>query len=163
VQSRLLRIRECVEIERFVPPARGWAGRPPRERTALARAFAAKAVLGLSQTVDLVERLNADARLRRWCGFDLRRGTLCESLLSRAFAELARQGRPARVLEALIREPLGDALIGHLSRDSTAVEVRETPVKVEPAAAPAPRRRGRPKRGEVVAPNSRASSVKPTA
>ena len=59
--SRLLRIWECVEIERFVPSTRGLVGRPPRERVALARAFVAKAVLGLSETSALVERLNADA------------------------------------------------------------------------------------------------------
>lgn len=59
--KQLLRIWEQVEIERFVPSSRGLVGRPPRERAALARAFVAKAVLGLTQTSDLVERLNADA------------------------------------------------------------------------------------------------------
>lgn len=121
--SRLLRIWECVEIERFVPSTRGLVGRPPRERAALARAFVAKAVLGLSETSALVERLNADALLRRLCGFDLRRrGALRECLFSRAFAEFAQQGLPARVHEALVRHQLGDALIGHLSRDATAIE-----------------------------------------
>lgn len=148
--SRLLRIWECVEIERFVPSTRGLVGRPPRERVALARAFVAKAVLGLSETSALVERLNADVLLRRLCGFDLRwGGALRECLFSRAFAEFAQQGLPAHVHEALVRSQLGDALIGHVSRDSTAIEAREKPVKAEPTPAAAPRKRGRPRKGEV--------------
>lgn len=47
--EQLLRIWEMVQIERFVPVGRGWVGRPARERTALARAFVAKAVLGLQR------------------------------------------------------------------------------------------------------------------
>lgn len=62
--SHLLRIWKCVGIERFVPSTRGLVGRPPRERVALVRAFVAKAVLGLSETSALVERLNANARAR---------------------------------------------------------------------------------------------------
>ncbi|EQD42139.1 IS4 family transposase, partial [mine drainage metagenome] len=69
----LLRIWEMVQIERFVPVGRGWVGRPARERTALARAFVAKAVLGLPTTVALMERLRVDGCLRRLCGFDGRR------------------------------------------------------------------------------------------
>lgn len=158
VMEQLLRIWEQVEIERFVPSSRGLVGRPPIERAALARAFVAKAVLGLTQTSDLVERLNADALLRRLCGFDLRRKTpLNESLFSRAFAEFAEQGLAARVHEALIRRELGDALIGHVSRDATAVEARERPVKpvlspvegVQAAPPPPARKRGRPRKGEV--------------
>ena len=48
MMQRLLRIWEYVEIERWVPPARGYVGRPPLGRMALARAFVAKAVLGLT-------------------------------------------------------------------------------------------------------------------
>jgi len=92
VMVRLVRIWEFVEVERFVWSSRGCVGRPPRDRVALARAFVAKAVFGMSQTSDLVERLSADAVLRRLCGFDLRRkGVLGEHLFSRAFAEFAKQ------------------------------------------------------------------------
>lgn len=153
--ARLLRIWECVEIERFVPSTRGWVGRPRRERAALARAFVAKAVLGLSETSALVERLNADVLLRQLCGFDLRRrGALRECLFSRAFAEFAQQGLPTHVHEALVRSQLGDALIGHVSRDSTAIAVREKPAKAEPTPAAVPRKNGRPRKGEVRPPRT---------
>lgn len=153
VMERLLRIWELVQIERFVPSSRGQVGRPPRDRAALARAFVAKWVLGLTQTSDLVERLNADAVLRRLCGFDLRRrDVLREHLFSRAFAEFAQQGLPERVHEALIKQQLGDSVVGHISRDATAIQAREKPAKVEAEPAPAPRKRGRPRKGEVCAP-----------
>jgi hypothetical protein len=147
--ERLLRIWEMVEIERFVPDSCGY-GRPPRERVALARAFVAKAVLGLSQTIDLIERLQVDVRLRRLCGFDPRsKRPLNESLFSRAFAEFALSQLPSRVHEALVRTQLGQTLVGHLSLDATAIEVREKPLKVDAAPAPPPRKRGRPRKGEV--------------
>lgn len=150
--ERLLRVWEMIEIERYVPATRGLVGRPPIDRAALARAFVAKVMLGFSQTSDLVERLNADSLLRRLCGFDLRRrNPLNESLFSRAFGEFARQGLAERAHEALIRRELGDALIGHISRDATAIEARERPVraKSEPTPPAPPRKRGRPCKGEV--------------
>lgn len=150
----LLRIWEWVEIERWVPSTRGQVGRPRRDRMAVARAFVAKAVLGMTQTSDLVERLNADGVLRRLCGFDQRhRGALNESLFSRAFAEFAEQGLPTRVHAALIQTQLGDTLIGHVSRDATAIEARERPVK-KSEPAPVPRKRGRPRKGEVREPKT---------
>jgi hypothetical protein len=148
--SRLIRIWEWIEIERYVPSTRGWVGRPRRDRAALARAFVAKAVMGFTETAALVERLNADALLRRLCGFDLRRrGVLRECLFSRAFAEFSAQDLPTRVHEALVKAQLGDALVGHLSRDSTAIEVRERPLVKTPAEPTPPRKRGRPAKGEV--------------
>jgi hypothetical protein len=148
--ERLLRIWEWIEIERFVPSTRGYVGRPAKDRAALARAFVAKAVFGLTETSALVERLNADGLLRRLCGFDIRQRTrLSESLFSRAFSEFSAQGLPQRVHEALIHNQLKDVLVEHLSRDSTAIATRERPVKKEPVAAAPARRRGRPCQGEV--------------
>jgi hypothetical protein len=161
--ERLLRIWEMIEIERFVPSSRGWVGRPWRDRAALARAFVAKAVLGLSQTIDLIERLQVDRCLRRLCGFDLRsQRPLHESLFSRAFKEFAESELPSRVHEALVRAQLGDALVCHLSLDATAIEVRERPRKVDPAPAPMPRQRGRPRKGKCANhPRPHASSGRP--
>jgi hypothetical protein len=54
---------------------------------------------------------------------------------------------PGRLHEALIKRSYEDRLVGHLSRDSTAIEAREKPVKTA-APAPSKRKRGRPKKGE---------------
>ena len=59
------------------------------KRQALACAFLAKAVLDLKTTRALIERLQADNKLRRLCGFDLRFALPSESTFSRAFEELS--------------------------------------------------------------------------
>jgi len=138
----------------------GLPGRPPSDRHALARAFVAKAVLNLTTTAALIERLAADGVLRRLCGWEGRRAVPSESTFSRAFAEFAASGLPARIHEALIQKTHKDRLVGHISRDATAIEARERPVKRSssaplkvppPPPAAARRKRGRPKKGEAIA------------
>lgn len=172
--ERVIHTLEWVRIEEFVSAAWCGTGRPPHERSWLANAFVAKAVLGLTTTVGLIERLTVDRALRRICGFALCRKLPSEATFSRAFDEFARGRLAERVHEALIKAHLGEALIGHLSRDATAIEARErpaqrrraapTPAPVAQAAliteptpsAPTPaepaKKRGRPRRGEVRAP-----------
>lgn len=148
--EQLLRIWEMVQIERFVPAGRGGVGRPARERTALARAFVAKAVLGLPTTVALIERLHVDGCLRRLCGFDVRRKLPGAWLFSRAFAALAAQDVAGAAHAALITTHLGDQLIGHIARDATEIQAREKPAKPQPpVAAPPAHPRGRPRKGEI--------------
>lgn len=162
--ERLVTVLDVARIEAFVQMWPGLPGRPPADRHALARAFVAKAVLNLPTTLALIERLAADAVLRRLCGWESRRGLPSESTFSRAFAEFAASSLPARVHEALIRKTHKDRLVGHISRDATAIEARERPVKrsrcascgsaalkTQPAPATAPRKRGRPKKGEAAA------------
>lgn len=151
--EKVIRVLEFVEIERFLPPSRGFAGRPPKDRVALARAFVAKAVLDLPTTEGLIERLQIDRALRRICGFERVKAVPDASRFSRAFAEFSALNLPARVHESLIRSQLGDQLVGHIARDATEIEAREKPApKAEPAPAaepPAPKKRGRPRKGEV--------------
>lgn len=74
--------------------ATSWCGvgRPPHVRAWLASAFVAKAVLGLTTTKGLIERLAVDRALRRICGFLMCRKLPSEATFSRAFDEFA-QGR----------------------------------------------------------------------
>jgi len=150
---RLVVVLEVARVEDFVQMWTGLPGRPLEDRYALARAFVAKAVFKLPTTVALIERLAADARLRRLCGWESVRQVPSESTFSRAFAEFANTGLPIRVHEALIKRTLKDHLVGHIARDSTAIEAREKPAPAKPAApiATPKRKRGRPKKGEVVA------------
>jgi Transposase DDE domain/Transposase domain (DUF772) len=149
--ERLAIVLDVARIEAFVRMWPGLPGRPLADRHALARAFVAKAVFNLPTTLALIERLAADAVLRRLCGFEGRRAVPSESTFSRAFAEFAESGLPARVHEALIRKTHKDRLVGHISRDATAIEAREKPMKAPQAPAAVPRKRGRPKKGEAVA------------
>jgi hypothetical protein len=62
--EKLIHTLEWARIEEFVPAWQG-IGRPPKDRCALANGFVAKAVLGLTTTAALIERLTVDRALRR--------------------------------------------------------------------------------------------------
>ena len=151
--EKVVHILEWVRIEEFTTSSWCGAGRPPHERAWLANAFVAKAVLELTTTVGLIERLVIDRALRRICGFPLCKKLPSEATFSRAFDEFANARLAERVHEALIKEYLGSELIGHISRDATAIEVRERPLRTKAAqTTPIPKKRGRPRRGEVRTP-----------
>ena len=61
-----------------------------------------------------------DRALKRICGFFVWKRLPDESTFSRAFAEFAADGLAERAHATLIRETLGNQLICHISRDSTA-------------------------------------------
>jgi Transposase DDE domain/Transposase domain (DUF772) len=149
--ERLVTVLDVARIEAFVQMWPGLPGRPASDRHALSRAFVAKAVFGLPQTKLLIDRLKADNVLRRLCGWETVRQVPSESTFSRAFAGFAASQLPARVHEALIKKTHADRLVGHISRDATAIEAREKPVSAEAPGPVKPRRkRGRPRKGEVV-------------
>ena len=147
-QQQLVQTLEVIRIEHLIPRYCRMPGRPPKDRAAMARAFVAKAVYDLPTTRMLLDRLDTDVVLRRVCGWERRGEVPSESVFSRAFAEFAATQLPQRVHEALIRETHHDRLVGHLSRDSTAIEAREKPATKEKAPPPPKRKRGRPKKGE---------------
>lgn len=153
----LITVVDMTRLEAFVPHWHGLPGRPPAERAALARAFVAKAVLNLPTTRMLIERVEADTTLRRLCGWSRPSEVPSEATFSRAFAEFAESELPSRVHEVLIRQIHTDRLVGHIARDATAIEGHEKPQRgaeePEPSAPkPAPRKRGRPRKGEEPAP-----------
>jgi hypothetical protein len=119
---------DMIEVEKFILYQSPFAvGRPPVNRDAMARAFVAKAVLNISTTVGLIDRLKSDSVLRRICGFD---GKIpSEGKFSNAFAEFANQGLAQIMHEALVRETYREKIVGHVSRDSTAINAREKPAK----------------------------------
>jgi hypothetical protein len=112
----------------------GWVGRPARYREAIGRALIAKAVLGMTLTRQLIQRLRNDEQLRKLCGWNKASQVPSESKFSRVFAEFAHMQLPQFVHEALIKETQKDRLIGHISRDSTAIEARERIAEPGPPA-----------------------------
>jgi len=149
--KRVIVVLDMARMEAFVTVWSGLPGRPPADRQALARAFVAKAVLGLPHTNQLIDRLIADKTLRRLCGWETRGQIPSESTFSRAFAEFATSALPARVHEALIKTTHAERLVGHISRDSTAIEARERPAPKPVQAAPQ-RKRGRRRKDEAPPP-----------
>ena len=152
--KRLVATLEMIPLARFVPSSRGWIGRPSKDRLAIASAFVAKAVYGFALTRQLLVALASDAQLRRICGWNEPWQVPHESTFSRAFDEFARMELPQFVHETLIRETQKDRLIGHIARDSTAIEARErfpeTPAQAaekqaEKTAPCSPRKKGAPR------------------
>jgi len=148
-EKRLVKILELVQIEKHVPKsmARQWLGRPIKEREAIARSFVAKAVYRYQHTSSLIHELRTTPNLRVVCGFAKRRDVPSESTFSRAFTEFAQNGMGTAVHDALVKEHLSTELIGHVSRDSTAIQGRERPAK-KVKQAMTPRKKGRPAKGE---------------
>jgi len=72
-----------------------------------------------------------------------------EATFPRAFAEFAEMGLGDRVHEALVEQWVKPGLVGHISRDATAIEARENPTAKPKPPKAAPRKKGRPRRGEV--------------
>ena len=148
--EKVVHLLEWTRIEEFVVSTWRGCGRPEHDRGMLANAFVAKAVLGISTTTGLIERLAMDRALRRICGFPMWKKLPDESTFSRAFAEFAKDGLAERTHAALVRETLGERLVGHISRDGTAIEVREKPAKATAVVLPVVKhKRGRPQKGEI--------------
>lgn len=153
--QQLITVLEFARVEGFIGYRGIGVGAPPADRQALARAFVAKAVYNISLNSHLRDRLLCDKVLRRICGFVTRGEVPSESTFSRVFAEFSESALPSRVHEALIKNYHSERLVGHISRDSTAIEAREK-VCAEAKKKAAERakkdkekaKRGRPKRGE---------------
>ena len=120
--AKVIHTLEWIRLDEFVGSTWSGIGRPPRDRAALASAFVAKVVLGLTTTTGLIERLAVDRALKRICGFSMWKRLPDESTFSRAFAEFAVNGLAERAHTALAKEALSDSLIGHISQDGTAIE-----------------------------------------
>jgi transposase len=148
-QQQLIEVLEIAQIETHLPYVGQVPGRPPEDRCAIARAFVAKAVYNLPTTEMLLDQLKSDITLRRICGWEKKQDIPSRATFSRAFAEFAESQLAERVHAAIIDTHLGNQLIGHISRDSTAITSREKPEKkaVKAEATP-PKKRGRPKKGE---------------
>src|SRR5271165_4202336 len=150
--GRLVTTLDVIGPEAFVAgPPRG-PGRPPADRRALARAFVAKAMLGVPTTKALIERLDVDKSLRRILGWERRSQVPSEATFSRAFAEFAQGDLPDKMHAALIERSLSGRIVGVIARDATEIEARERPAKEDdpppPDGARPTRKRGRPRKDE---------------
>lgn len=125
-------------------------GRPPCSRVWLAHAFIAKHVYQFPTTGALIEALRARPTLRRLCGWESAGDIPSEPTFSRACATFATDQLPRQIHEHMVKTHAGPKLVGHVSRDATAIEAPERPAPKPAAPAPtAPAKRGRPKKGEV--------------
>jgi hypothetical protein len=135
---------EVVEVETHVTSyLYQWMGRKPKDRQAIARAFVAKAIYRYPTTRDLIEGLHTMPNLRKMCGFSRNQEIPSESTFSRAFAEFTNGELGDKVHQALVEEYFSEQIIGHISRDATAIEGNERPKKRDVKAKAEAKRRGR--------------------
>ena len=147
-QKLLVTVLETIKLEEYLPYIGRVPGRPLEDRTAIARAFVTKMVYNMATTRILLDRLESDPTVRRLCGWERKEDVPSESTFSRAYAEFAESRLPERVHQTLIEQHLGEQLIGHISRDSTAITAREKPEKKAAPVEKTPKKRGRPRKGE---------------
>jgi len=128
-------------------------GRKKKSRINMAKAFVAKAVYKFETTDMLIEYLKKCKSIRRLCGWEFSWQIPSPATFSRAFAEFAKHSLPQKIHEAMVIKHCGPKLAGHISRDATAIEAREKPVKADTTEeAPKPKGKpGRPRKGEVAA------------
>ena len=153
--EQLIRVWEVLRIEEKVHYELASTGRRPRDRGAIARAFVAKSCLKIPTTTALIDRLRVDSMLRRLCGFEQRKDIPSEPTFSRAFAEFSETQLGQRVHEDLVKHVYETEIVGHISRDSTAIEAREKPLKKVPVKKERTCKKGRPKTGEERHPKER--------
>lgn len=150
---KLVMTLEMARVEEFVQTYRSVrAGRPEICRAGIARAYVAKASLNLSTTRQLIDRLRVDKVLRRICGFERIKDIPEEWTFSKAFKDFAAKRMSEHIHEGMIRKYHSERIVGHISRDSTAIEAREKcVVKKRKVAKQAVQKmpRGRPKKGEA--------------
>ncbi len=126
-QQQLITTLEVIRLENFLSRHWGYVGRPSADRRAIASAFVAQSIYNMGTTRILLDWLHSDISLRRMCGWKHPHEIPSESTFSRAFAEFSQTQLPELIHESLVKEHLGDRLIGHVSRDSTAIVAREKP------------------------------------
>jgi len=116
-------VLELLRVEGLPPHFRGQAGRPEEVRASLVRAFIAKAVFDVPTTRVPIKRPKLDRRLRRLCGWSGAGRLPSEATLSQAFSEYAGSRLASRLHEKLVARTMDDGhLVGHISRDETAIE-----------------------------------------
>jgi hypothetical protein len=147
----LTMLRVIEEAQPILAIDRRVRGRIPYEDQPFMRAFLARLFFRISTIEGLRNRLLNDPNLRTICGFldDIPSAPT----FSRRMAEFcSKPMMMTQTLNNLVADHQKDRLVGHISRDSTAIPVRETPTNkkrdVTPKAKPE-KRRGRPRKGEA--------------
>lgn len=116
------------------------------------RAFIAKSFFKLVTNRDLIILLKSDLNLKQICGF---RQIPSEASFSRRFDIISKSHMMEQAINNTACKYYESQIVGHISRDSTSISAREKAInckkEVKDAVEPK-RKRGRPRKGEVVEP-----------
>jgi len=160
-QKEFIRVAEAIDLGKYLKEFQ-WKGigRKKSSRLSLLKAFIAKSVFGYKNTKIMIENVKGNSAIRRLCGWETKREIPSEPTFSRAFAEFASSGLPQRIHEGIVKKYLGEKLVGHISRDSTAIDAREKAAKKEKPQKEACKK-GRPKKGEKKPVETRRLGLQP--
>ena len=145
-QKTFMQMLRCIEshLPTLIRPYAG-TGRIPYQYKPFLRSQLAKNFFQIETTTKLIERLRADPNLRLLCGFTVIPG---RSSFSRAFKYLSETDILSETLEGFARETFKDKIVYHISRDSSAINARETVEKKDKKNGEKPeKKRGRPRKG----------------
>jgi len=147
-QEKFVKAVEMLNPEKYLITLE-WLGngRKPSDRLSLFKAFVAKSIYNYSLTNEFREFLLCNESLRRLCGYEAINDVPSEPTFSRAFNEFSNLEIGSKVHNEMVEEYLGEKLCGHVSRDASAVDARETPVKIIKSDLPVQNPVGRPKKG----------------
>ena len=147
-QKEFIRVVEAIDLEKYIWEFR-WegVGRKRKSRLSLLKAFVAKSVFGYQNTKIMIENVKGNPTIRRLCGWERECDVPSGPTFSRAFSEFAESELPQKIHEGIVKKYLGEKLVGHISRDSTAIDAREKAIKKEKPQKEACKK-GRPKKGE---------------
>lgn len=143
-----LEVIRLLDMEKYEEKRYGQGGRPLYTRMGILKACMAKSFFRYESNAALRKTLLNDRNLRVICGFDK---VPSESVFSRVLSEFAEKNITEEMFNEVIKEYLKEKIIGHISRDSTAIIGREKvhnkkkDVKIEKKK----RKRGRPRKGET--------------
>ena len=149
-EEKLIKILDFAQIEKNITVVK--ITNTPKDREEMARAFIAKSVYNMQTTRDLIDRLKIDRTLRVLCGWRYANAIPSEAKFSRVFDELSELRIAEKTHKRFIEEYLCDTLFIYSASDATAIEMRQKAVKKEKAEPKVKCKRGRPKKGEEVAP-----------
>jgi len=137
------RHREFVAVCETCDPRRHlaayrWIGNgcPSKDRLALCKAFIAKAVWDFPTTCALIDAICLRPTLRRLCGERKHSARSPANPPSRVPLPTSHRTSPQRIHDAMIQARYADKIVGHISRDATAIHAREKAVKKETQCVP---------------------------
>ena len=127
---RLVEILELLRIEEFVKrPSSNVRGVKPKDRRYLARAFIAFYYYGGNDRNAFCGRLLVDANLRKVCGWEYTNDVPSPSTFSRTFNTFAETFLADTTHISKVKEFFENELVWHSAIDSSAISVREKPIK----------------------------------
>ena len=133
-------------LEEFIPKVQRpsfTVGRKAYDDLAMLRSSLAKQFFEIDTVSSLRNRLLSDSTLRQICGFTT---VPSESTFSRRFSYYAKHKLIEDTLAPLVSNYMADYIVGHICRDSTAIEAREKATNTKKEVKPKGKR-GRPKKG----------------